>query len=304
MIIDHNYAVHLATKGRLVVGRPFEIKEDPMKIVSNGIQIHVEEQGSGEPALVFLHYWGGSSRTWRKVIAALPESYRSIAIDHRGWGHSDAPASGYGLADLAADAQGVIDALDLKRYILVGHSMGGKVAQLMASRRPKGLVGLVLVAPSPPQPMTIPSEAREAMAGAYRTRESVGVAIDQMLTAKVLEQKDREQVIEDSLRGAPQAKVAWPRSTSLEDITRKVASINVPTTVIAGELDRVDSVGLLKAELLSRIPHAVLHVLPGTGHLSPLESPQDIARLIGDFGDARAAAEPDVRRGDLSRAAS
>jgi pimeloyl-ACP methyl ester carboxylesterase len=264
-----------------------------MKIASNGIRIQVEEQGSGDLAVVFLHYWGGSSRTWRKVIAALPKSYRTIAIDQRGWGESDAPVSGYGLADLADDAQGVIEALELKRYVLVGHSMGGKVAQLMASRRPKGLIGLVLVAPSPPQPMAMPPQAREMMAGSYATRESVGMTIDQVLAAKALSHKDREQVIEDSLRGAPQAKAAWPQSTSLEDITRDVVGINVPTVVIAGELDRVDSVDLLKAELLSRLPHAVLHVLPSTGHLSPLESAQELSRLIGDFAAARVASEQD-----------
>jgi pimeloyl-ACP methyl ester carboxylesterase len=255
-----------------------KVKEIAMKIASNGIRIHVEEQGSGDFALVFLHYYGGSSRTWDKVIAALPKSYRTFAMDHRGWGESDAPASGYGLADLADDAQGVIEALELNRFVLIGHSMGGKVAQLMASRRPNGLAGLVLVAPSPPQPMATTPEAREAMAGVYATRESIGAAIDQVLTAKILSPKDREQVIEDSLRGAPQA-----RSASLEDITRDVAAIDVPTVVIAGELDRVDSVDLLKAELLSRVPHAALHVLPGTGHLSPLESPQELGGLIGAF---------------------
>jgi hypothetical protein len=66
----------------------------------------------------------------------------------------------------------------------------------------------------------------------------------------------------------------------------------VPTVVIAGELDQVDSVGLLKAELLSRIPHAVLNVLPGTGHLSPLESPQELGRLVGDFADTQVASGP------------
>ena len=275
-----------------------------MKIASNGIRIHAEEQGRGDLSLVFLHYWGGSSRTWRKLIAALPNSLHTVAIDHRGWGESDAPASGYGLVDLANDAQGVIEALDLKRYILVGHSMGGKVAQLMASRRPKGLIGLALVAPSSPPPLAIPPEARETMAGAYSTRESVGMAIDHMLTAKVLSPKDREQVIEDSLRGAPQAKAAWPWSTSLEDISRDVAAINVPTLVIAGELDRVDSVDTLKAELLPRIPHAVMHVMPGAGHLSPLESSDELARLIVDFTDALAKAEPNGTNGNGTGAAS
>jgi 3-oxoadipate enol-lactonase len=55
----------------------------------------------------------------------------------------------------------VILELNLKRYVLVGHSMGGKIAQLMASRRPTGLAGLVLVAPSPPSPMALPLQARK-----------------------------------------------------------------------------------------------------------------------------------------------
>lgn len=257
-----------------------------MQIASNGIRIHVQERGSNGLPLVFLHYWGGSSRTWNHVTAILSASHRTFAIDHRGWGESEAPPSGYGLAELAADAEGVIDALNLQGYILVGHSMGGKVAQLMASRRPQNLAGLVLIAPSPPQPMHMPAEAREMMAKAYSSREAVEATIDNVLTAKPLGVADREQVIEDSLGGAPQAKAAWPRATSLEDITYEVTSITAPTLVIAGGADRVDSVDLLKAELLSRVPHAALHVLPGTGHLSMLESPEELARTVAGFVDA------------------
>jgi pimeloyl-ACP methyl ester carboxylesterase len=113
----------------------------------------------------------------------------------------------------------VIQELNLKRYVLVGHSMGGKVAQLMASRRPTGLAGLVLVAPSPPSPMALPLQAREMMAGAYASRETVEATIDNVLTAKPRSAEDREQVIADSLRCAPPAKFAWPKATSQEDIT-------------------------------------------------------------------------------------
>jgi len=256
-----------------------------MKIDSNGVALHVEDRGAGNPSLVFLHYYGGSSRTWKHVTAKLAPIFRTITIDHRGWGESDAPEGGYGLADLSADAEGVISALDLQRYVLVGHSMGGKVAQLMASRQPVGLAGLILVAPSPPSPMIMPAQAREVMAGAYASRAAVEASIDTMLTAKPLTAEDREQVIEDSLRGAPQAKAAWPRSTSLEDIAAQVGDIAVPTLVIAGALDRVDPPIRLRAELLPRIPQAVMHVLPGTGHLSMLESPDAVARLIADFAN-------------------
>lgn len=261
-----------------------------MQIASNGIRIHVEERGSKGLPLVFLHYWGGSSRTWDHVTAILSESHRTFSIDHRGWGQSEAPPSGYALSDLAADAEGVIEALNLRDYVLVGHSMGGKVAQLIASRRPQGLAGLVLVAPSPPQPMRMPAEAREGMAQAYSSREAVEATIDNVLTAKPLVAADREQVIEDSLRGAPQAKAAWPSATSLEDISDKVATITAPTLVVAGELDRVDSVDLLKAELLTRVPHAVLQVLPGTGHLSMLEAPRALARTIANFANSLSTA--------------
>lgn len=254
-----------------------------MKIDSNGVHIHVRELGFGRadtPALVFLHYWGGSSRTWDDVIAALPNVYRSVAPDHRGWGDSDKPADHYALADLADDAQRVIDALGLRRFVLIGHSMGGKVAQLLAARRPQGLAGLVLVAPSPPVPLALPPEALAAMEGAYVSRESVEATIDGMLCAKRLSPANRERVIEDSLRGSLEAKAAWPRHASQEDISRDVASIDVPTMVIAGERDRVDSVATLRDELLPRIPHAQMHVLPETGHLSPLESPDQVAALI------------------------
>lgn len=248
------------------------------------IRLNVSEQAGNGPALVFLHYWGGSSRTWRAVVDALPRSYRAIAPDLRGWGESAAPeGDAYALADFADDVEQMIADLQLKDYVLVGHSMGGKIAQLLASRRPAGLAGLVLVAPSPPTPMALPPEARAAMASAYDTPASVGISIDHMLTAKPLSAAQRAQVVSDSLLGVPQARAAWPAYTSGEDISAEVARIAVPVIVIAGELDKVDPVAVLQAEVLPRIPQAVLYVLPETGHLSPLESPQGLAKIIDDF---------------------
>jgi pimeloyl-ACP methyl ester carboxylesterase len=261
-----------------------------MDIRTSGARIRVTEQGEGERALVFLHYWGGSSRTWDSVVSRLSALCRTVTTDHRGWGDSDSPEHGYTIADLANDAQEVIETLGLRRYILVGHSMGGKVAQLLASRRPAGLQGLVLVAPSPPSPMALPEEQRAAMAAAYDSRESIEWVLDNVLTANPLTPACREQVIADSLRGAPQAKAAWPRTAMLEDITDDVRSINVPVLVIAGELDKVDRVETLQKELLPRIAGARLQVLPGIGHLSPLEAPEAVAAAIEKFVAAENAA--------------
>ena len=54
-----------------------------------GLSIHAEVHGTAEPALVFLHYWGGTSRTWRKVTAELEGQFKTVAYDARGWGKSD-----------------------------------------------------------------------------------------------------------------------------------------------------------------------------------------------------------------------
>ena len=254
-----------------------------MRIKANGVELHVEQQGAGTPALVFLHYWGGSARTWRHVSDLLAPEFRTIALDQRGWGRSDAPAHGYTLADLAADAQAVIAALAPERYILVGHSMGGKVAQLIAARRPAGLIGLALVAPSPPSPLGLPLSVREGMVAAYDTRESIVATVAQVLAPGGLAPEDLAGVISDSLSGAPAARAAWPLVTSQEDITADVARIVVPTIVLSGTDDRVDPPDILRRELLARVPQARLHELPHAGHLLPLEAPAAVARLLRAF---------------------
>lgn len=254
-----------------------------MKIKANGIQIKVREQGTGNPALVFLHYWGGSSRTWDGVASRLASQVRCVAIDHRGWGESDAPSDGYRIKDFADDAMAVIESLQLGNFVLVGHSMGGKAAQLIASRRPRGLQGLVLVAPSPPSSTDVGDAQRNDMLHAYESPESVAFVRDHILTYRSLPDDLKQQVVEDSLRGAPQAKIAWPTVALLDDHAADASRIEVRTLVIAGDQDKVDTVETLRREVLARIPQGRMEVLEGVGHLSPLEAPAEVAAAIGRF---------------------
>lgn len=257
-----------------------------MKIQTNSVSLNVRVQGKGELSLVFLHYWGGSSRTWHRVTGALADRFQTVAIDQRGWGESEAGSGDYSVATLADDAEAVVAALGLQRYVLVGHSMGGKVAQLLASRRPAGLAGLVLVAPGSPGPSVFPLEQRTMMTRAYDTRESVAATVQQVLAGKALSAEDFDQVIEDSLRGAVDAKRAWPMETMMEDIRSDTGRINVPVLVVGGEADQVDPVSLLASHVLPHVPGASMAVLPDTGHLSPLESPDELASLIAEFASA------------------
>jgi len=84
-----------------------------MRLEAGELSFNVLEAGSGEPALLFLHYCGGSARTWNAVTLRLSTDLRCIAYDQRGWGESDAPAQGYSIQDSALDAQHVIEALHL-----------------------------------------------------------------------------------------------------------------------------------------------------------------------------------------------
>jgi pimeloyl-ACP methyl ester carboxylesterase len=260
----------------------------PLNLAGRYVDVHDGQlyaqlrEGSG-PALVFLHYWGGSRRTWMPVIERLDPRQAFVAYDQRGWGESVDVPGPYDMRQLADDAQKVIDALGYTDFVLVGHSMGGKVAQTLAARKPAGLAGVILVAPAPAAPAGLTAALRELTSHAYDNEETVHQSIDMMLTNGGLSAGLRQQVVEDSLRAHAEARLAWPQHGLVEDVSAGIAEIGVPVLVLAGGQDRVDPPGVLTDHLLPRIPTATLTVLDGTGHLSPLEVPDQIATEIATF---------------------
>ena len=249
------------------------------KLRVNELDFNIREIGSAEPALVFLHYWDGTGRTWDLVARPLSEQRRCVAPDLRGWGGSDKSATNYDLHVQADDIAAIIQSLGLSQYVLVGQSMGGKIAQILAARRPNGLKGLVLVAPAPPTPTGVPKEQRDGMLKSYQSAAGVDVALSR-IAHKQLSPDLRQQVVDDTLGGAPGAKNAWPQEGMTLDISDLVGKINVPTTIIVGDADRVEPESLLRREFETRIPGIEFVILPGVGHLAPLEAPNELAAGI------------------------
>jgi pimeloyl-ACP methyl ester carboxylesterase len=260
-------------------------------IDANGATIRVTESGAGEPTLVFLHYWGGSSRTWHAVIERLAGQAHCIALDQRGWGKSIATDGRYDLAAMADDVEVVTQRFSLNRFLLVGHSMGGKVAQIVAGRRRTGLMGLVLVAPAPPTPMPVPEEQRAAMLASYGSREGVLQALSVLASAPSPDEV-REQVIEDTLAGAPDAKRAWTYRGMIEDISAGLAGATMPTIVVVGDRDQVEHEEALRAAFARFLPQATFRLLEGVGHLSPLQAPDAIADACRGMLESVEAGEP------------
>ena len=114
--------------------------------LSTGLRIHYSESGDarGTP-VVFVHGWPDSWFSFSRVLPLLPATLRLIALDQRGFGDSDHPDSGYTIPGFAADLVALLDALDIDRAILVGHSYGGATALAMAVRRPAAVAAYVIV---------------------------------------------------------------------------------------------------------------------------------------------------------------
>ena len=253
------------------------VKQNVLRV--NDLDINVADSGAGAPALVFLHYWGGSSRTWTPVIERLSDTQRCVAIDFRGWGRSGKQAADYDLETLVRDVIGIVDTLGLDDFILIGHSMGGKVAQLVAAQRPAGLRRLILIAPAPPTGLDVPQEQRQGMTASYQAREGAEMVIG-ILSALPLSDAHCEQVIEDTLCGSPEAKRAWPETGMTKDISGQASKIDVPVRVIVGSADNIETEASLRAAFERVIPGTQFIVLPGVGHLAPLEASAEVAEAI------------------------
>ncbi|MHC5257833.1 alpha/beta fold hydrolase [Streptomyces sp. UC4497] len=241
--------------------------------------------GAG-PTLVFLHYWGGSARTWDLVVDRLA-GRDVLTLDFRGWSRSSALPGPYTLDQLADDTLAVLNDAGITDYVLVGHSMGGKVAQLVAATRPAGLRGIVLVGSGPARPAAhITPEYQEALSHAYDSAESVAGARDHVLTATELPDPVKARIVTDSRTTTDAARTEWPLHGIAQDITEHTRMVCVPALVVAGEHDQVEPVDVLRDNLVPYLSQADFVVIPRTGHLIPLEAPADLVAAITTFAPA------------------
>lgn len=234
-------------------------------------------------SLVFLHYWAGSGREWHRVAADLGVDCHCLTPDLGGFGDAAPPTGGYSVEAYASSVEALISQHQLTDYVLVGHSMGGKIALEVAARQPAGLRGLALLSPSPPTPEPMSEEERQQSLAAHGDPDAAEQTFDK-ITARPLPDELHQQVIADNLRTSRAAWDAWLLQGSKEDRCARLPRVQVPVCLIVGTADAVLPPQVHQRELLPCLAErTTLHLIEGAGHLLPLEAPGEVVQLLRQF---------------------
>lgn len=224
------------------------------------------------PPLVLVHGAGGSRLDWPPGLRRLSGA-RVITVDLPGHGRSSASSHTDTLA-YAHDIAALLETLDIERAIVVGHSMGGAIAQQFGIHHPARAAGLVLLGTGsklpvePSLPQRIVEETEQAIDWLMEWAWSPATPLE-------IKALGRERLGQTPARVLQRDYLACQAF----DVRGQLERIHAPTLVIAGDIDRMVRLkfGMTLAE---QIPHASLTVLEGAEHMFPLERADDMIRAI------------------------
>jgi 3-oxoadipate enol-lactonase len=253
------------------------------------------KSGSGNDALIFLHGIGGCAKVWQLQLDAFGDRYTAIAWNMPGYGGSP-PVPELTFPVLADALELLLDTLPNKRIHLVGHSMGGMVAQEFLRNRAHRITSVCLYATSPGLAQPETPEAIEAARARAREfmerrigpldrgmtmRDMAESVLDQLLAPRAL-QAARAAAIESISSVPPDVYRDAMRCILSFDGTAIIPKIDRPTLVLAGGADRTMTIDVVEA-MARQIKGARLEVIPNVGHLANLENPPAFNRVLSEF---------------------
>ena len=152
----------------------------------DGVSIVYEVRGKGDTALIFLHGWCGDREYWKHQADVFAKGYRVVTLDQAGHGASGKDRKQWTTASLADDVKAVARALELKRVILIGHSMGGPVSLLAAKRMPETVVGVIGVDTLPNVEFKMPEDVSKKFMEAFENdfKGTMRIGLEGMLHEK------------------------------------------------------------------------------------------------------------------------
>jgi pimeloyl-ACP methyl ester carboxylesterase len=258
------------------------------------MNVHVTDTGTGTP-LVLLHAFPVDSQMWDPVRDGLSEVARLITPDQRGLGHTPLPpdARPPSMDAVAHDVLGLLDSLRIERAVLGGCSMGGYAAMAMLRRAPHRVSGLLLIDTRPDADDADRRAGRLAMAGRAE-REGTAWLADTVLPGLLAAgtpdvRPDLVGRLRSLINSQPAAGVAWAQRAmaARPDSTEILRSFRGPALVVVGERDVICPPELART-MARLLPAGELVELAGSGHLSPLEAPDELVEAVAAWLGQRA----------------
>ena len=231
---------------------------------------------------MLLHGLMGSGACWTPLARALEGDFDVVMPDARGHGESSAPDHGYGYDDHARDVVGLIGDLQLARPVLLGHSMGGMTAAVVASRGAARPRGLVLVDPT----FLEPERQREVHASDVAAQHRVALAspkAELVAQARARHPRRSLEIIELQAEARLKTRLAAfdvlaPPNPDYRDVVR---AIDVPSLLVIG--DRPVVTLAMATELRGLNPRVRVAQIEDAGHGLPFEQPDRLAEVVGSF---------------------
>lgn len=242
------------------------------------------EAGAGWP-VILVHGFPLDAEIWRPQLAAVPQGWRYIAPDLRGFG-AGPPADGAASMDgYAADLEAFMDALALESAVIGGLSMGGYATFALQRRAAARITALILADTRAQADTPAGRDARAQMRAMLAEKGTAGVAA-QMLPKLFSADASTEAI--DAVRQMIESQRAEGVHAAIgammdrPDSTRDLDRIACATLVVVGEADAITPVA--DSEAMQRaIPRSTLTVIPGAGHLANVEQPEAFSRALEDF---------------------
>lgn len=252
--------------------------------LTTGVQLHYAEQGdsAGHP-IILLHGYTDSWFSYSRVLPSLSSTYHAYTLDQRGHGDSERPKSGYTILDFAADVVAFMDVMGLTQATLVGHSMGGLVAQQVALAAPERVARLILVGSATDVRSEDVLQLQQAVNALDDpvppefAREFQASTIYHPVPDDFLDRA----VAESSKLPARVWRAALAGQLAV-DYAAQVNRIQMPTLVLRGDHDTIFPRAAQDA-LVAGLTNAALKVYPETGHALHWERPGEFVRDLEDF---------------------